>query len=139
MELSCFSRPCCLSKDKIKYLYDKKSKEIIGYYFNQGAKLLPSTQKDDLLIKSMDILSFADIGNSIRNLTFLGSVNVPELEFSSVIAAGRYLDMYTKKAEKYEDKKRFKVLFDSYKNQAEKMASVFNSKVKSLVDLIQVK
>lgn len=133
MELHCFDQDSSvlINSPKNRYLYNSKDKWVIGYYFERSDKLFKSTlstaQSNPLSIYVMeDLIS----GNKSEEgiLRYLGKIDASEREVQNTLAAGKYLEMYRKKAKK---------LPEYYKNKEEKMTSVFNSKVKSLVDLIK--
>lgn len=130
MELYCFSRPCVLSSNgkDTRYLYDRKDKLVIGFYFDKAGRILSPIVSKGFMNTVENFLSEMKVESG--SFKFLGSIEVPLKEVQNTIAAGKYLEDYKKKAKK---------LPQLYKNKEEQMTSVFNSKVKSLVDLISVK
>lgn len=126
MELHYFDRDCVLATngEKNKYLYNKKDKWVISSHFDKHCKLSLTNEE---LMHAMDNLISGE-GNETPLLKYLGVIDAPLREVQNTLAAGKYFEMYKKKAEK---------LPELYKNKEEKMASVFNSMVKSLVDLIK--
>ncbi|VVB82442.1 Uncharacterised protein [uncultured archaeon] len=131
MELYCFDRACVLSNngERVKYIYSPKDKLIIHSSLKGRSQLLKDIEGYKQVMD--DLISGKKTESPIK---YLGKINASDREVKNTFMAGKYLELYKQEVKRYMKENR---LLQIYEKKKEQMEFVFNSKVKSLVDLIK--